>query len=170
MPQAHRARWLAAATAAVVSANAAATPALCKQDEDVVFSCVAGRKLISVCASHDWNADSGLLQYRYGSNARTEIAVPAAEMKLPPNRSASSGVLMFSGGGGAYLRFSAHDYDYVVYTAVGSSWGEKAGVTVQRDGTTRSNRFCTGAVTSTIGPELFRKAGFAEDSQGFELP
>ena len=41
----------------VVGISAVAKPTLCQADEDVLFSCTASKKLISVCASKDLEAD-----------------------------------------------------------------------------------------------------------------
>src|ERR1700683_2916905 len=110
------------------AANAAST--LCLANEDTIFSCRAGKKVISVCASKDLTAEHGYLQYRFGAPAKVELTIPG-DQPGPPNTSAGSRTLVFSGGGGAYLRFKSGDYDYVVYTAIGRGWGVKDGVAIE---------------------------------------
>jgi len=152
-----------------VSASGSDSPSLCQGDEVSLFNCSSGKKLISVCASKGWSADRGYIQYRFGPAGKPELVVPSKNT-IPPMKSATSGVLMFSAGGGAYLRFSSGGYDYVVYTAVGGSWGEKAGVSVEKDGKSQANVACKDEPTSELGPELFKKARFKEDEAGFDLP
>lgn len=108
------------------------------------------------------------MRYRFGPPGKLEIEWPDASDSTR-NQIAGS-TLMFSGGGGAYLRFVRRDHDYVVYTATGKGWGEKAGVAVERMGKLVANPTCDGAATSGIGPELFEKAGIVADDQGFTLP
>lgn len=107
-----------------LSLSAAAAPTLCQPAEITVFSCGAGKKVISVCASKDATSDRGYLQYRFGTPKHVELAVPA-DHSTPPSKSAIAGNLMFSGGGGAYLRFKTGEYEYVVYTAIGRGWGTR---------------------------------------------
>ena len=76
---------------------------------------------------------------------------------------------MYSGGGGAYLRFDRDGLEHTVYTGVGRGW-EKAGVVVQEGGRTVRELACEGEVTSLIGPELFERASIPADGSGFEIP
>ena len=80
-----------------------------------------------------------------------------------------AGTLMYSGGGGAYLRFDRDGLEHTVYTGIGRGW-EKAGVVVQEDGRTVRELACEGEVTSLIGPELFERASIPADGSGFEIP
>jgi hypothetical protein len=115
-----------------LSASAYAAPALCLNDEQDIFSChTATKKIISVCASKDLAPDHGYLQYRFGLPDKVEVAVPA-DRSVSPANSALSGTLVFSGGGGDYLRFKAGDYDYVVYTAIGKGWERKTASPLRR--------------------------------------
>jgi hypothetical protein len=149
-----------------VSANAAT---LCLSDEDNVFSCSTAKKIIAVCASKDLGADHGYVQYRYGLPNKAELTVPAGR-SVPPANSAVSGTLVFSGGGGAYLRFKAKEYDYVVYTAIGKGWGEKDGVAIEKNGKPLSHVSCKDEPVSKMGDEFFAKAGLKEDKKEFDLP
>jgi hypothetical protein len=52
--------------------------ALCRNTENILFSCttVTG-KIVSVCGSKDLSAQNGYIQYRYGSSSKTELSLPA---------------------------------------------------------------------------------------------
>jgi hypothetical protein len=152
-----------------LAASASAAPTLCLGNEDNIFSCSAGQKLISVCASKDLAADHGYLQYRFGLPNKVELAVPAGRAVSPAN-SAVSGRLTFSGGGGAYLRFKSGDYEYAVYTAIGKGWGEKDGVAIEKSGKRLSHVSCKDEPVSKLGDEFFTKAGLKEDKKDFDLP
>lgn len=155
--------------AACLFANPAwAADSHCSSQETTVFNCSAGKKIISVCASKDLDKSAGYLQYRFGPKAAPEVQVPQA--KIHPGASIKSGTLMFSGGGGAYIRFSNGGYDYVVYTAIGRGWGVKEGVAVEKGGKLAANVPCKTAAASNLGAEWFEKAGLAGDDKDFELP
>ena len=81
-----------------------------------------------------------------------------------------SGTWSFSGGGGAWLRFTYGPTSYIVYTAIGRGWGSKAGVAVLQNGKLLANLPCHGASDSEIGPDFFSRAGIADDDQAFDLP
>jgi hypothetical protein len=151
-----------------LSASAAA-PTLCSTAEVNVFSCGAGKKIISVCASKEASADQGYIQYRFGAPQKVELTVPASK-SVPPAKSAIAGNLSFSGGGGAYLRFPTGDYEYIVYTAIGKGWGEKDGVAIEQKGKRRAHVSCTDEPVSKMGVDFFTKTGLSEDKGEFELP
>jgi hypothetical protein len=148
-------------------ADAAST--LCASDENTVFSCSTAKKIIAVCASKDFAADRGYLQYRFGSPNKVELTVPA-DRSVPPAKSALAGRLVFSGGGGDYLRFKAGDYEYVVYTAIGKGWGEKDGVEIEKNGKRLSHVSCKDEPVSELGDQFSTKAGLQPDKADFELP
>ncbi len=154
--------------------RAAGPASHCRADETIIFTCpTAGQKLVSVCASKEYGADAGHLQYRYGPAGAPELTLPPAE--TPPAKSAKSGTWMFSGGGGAYIQFMSGKTAYYVYSAIGR-WGkqgatmEKAGVAVEKDGKIAVNIPCKGKETSELGPEFFEKAGLLEVETDFEVP
>lgn len=137
-------------------------------DETTLFACSTGRKLLSVCATADLSKDVGAVQYRFGAPGREAFVLPKAEGDW--RAAVHGGRLMFSGGGGSTLAFANPPYRYVVYTAIGSGWGSKAGVVVEKHGRRIVSLPCRGTATSTLGPDLFERAGIVEDTQGFELP
>ena len=147
----------------------AAGPSRCAAEQRTIFSCsTTARKIISICASPDLAASAGALQYRFGRARAADLAYPAIDADW--RTVTRAGVLMFSGGGGAYLAFANPPYRYIVYSAIGQGWGSKAGVVVEKSGKRVSSLRCKGGETSELGPDLFASAGIAEDSSSFELP
>lgn len=150
------------------SASAWSVDTYCTAQEQVLFACATGKKQVAVCASSKLTPTTGALQYRFGPPHTPELVWPDATQ--PPRAGITAGTLAFSGGGGAYLRFTKGPYRYVVYTAIGKGWGEKAGVVVEKNGQRVAHLPCTGTVVSELGPELFKQAGLVEDDQEFDLP
>lgn len=153
---------------ALLPCAAETVPSHCSADEQTLFNCSTGGKTVSVCAAPNLSADTGSAQYRFGPPGAPELVYPptaAGWRKLT-----RGGVLTFAGGGGAYLAFTNGPYRYVVYTAIGSGWGEKAGVAVEKNGKRVASLPCKGKETSELGPDLFTKAAIAEDTAGFDLP
>jgi len=159
--------WLSGAAvllAAAVSGAHAAT--LCTAKEQVIFSCSTGAKLVSVCAAGDLSAGVGSLTYRYGPPGKPEMSYPSG----PWRGVVRSGTWTFSGGGGAYLTFRREAFRYIVYTAIGRGWGEKAGVAVEQNGRLLTNQACRDKPLSEIGPDFFSNSGIPDDATPFELP
>lgn len=153
---------------ATASPAAAAGPAACAPAERTVFACRAGARRIAVCASQPLGATGGQLQYRFGPPASAELVFPAAGDDW---RAVTQGAAFaLAGGGGAYLGFTRGDYRYVVYTAIGRGWGERAGVVVERGGRRIGHVRCTEAPVSAIGPALFDEAGVPPGPDDFDLP
>jgi hypothetical protein len=155
----------------------AAEPTLCKADELVVFSCSTGARIASVCASKDISKTGGFLQYRFGRTDGVELAFPDPGAK--PADVFTSGTLMFSGGGGAWLRFGKAPFSYTVFTAIGK-WGragspaDVAGVAVAKDGKEFANFPCrkASAAASELGPDFFEKLDLkaSDSADDFEIP
>ena len=138
------------------SAAARVTPApanLCVAGERVAFTCRAGAKVISFCASGD------VLHYRFGKPGKAELSYPAG---AAPARSAfrfSSAA--YSGGGEARVHFTNGAYDYLVYTAmIAGSWNPDGtrdhemldGVLVRKGGRKIANIRCTTAPENDLYP------------------
>ena len=154
--------------AAPEAGDAAPDPGFCARGEQVVFGCHVGPdRSVALCGS-DGFPEGGMLQYREGASGQPPALV-WPEDGQPASEAYRSGTLMYSGGGGAFLRFDREDRTYTVYTGIGRGW-DKAGVVVQAGGDTVEELACDGAVASLIGPELFTRAGIAKDGQGFEIP
>lgn len=143
--------------------------AFCAAGEDVVFGCDLGQQgAVALCASAGLSRDSGWLQYREtGSHGDRGLIWP--EPDAVPSNTFRAGTLMYSGGGGAFLRFERGGQTYTAYTGIGHGW-DKAGVLVEEAGSIIRSLECRGEATSQIGPALFERAAIPEDPSGFEIP
>lgn len=65
---------------------------------------------------------------------------------------------------------SQRSTDYVVFTAMSSSWGERSGVVVKRGGRRLRAMACRGPVVSVLGIEVFRRGQFQIDLKEFSPP
>jgi hypothetical protein len=148
----------------------------CSTAEVAVFHCSTGAKQVSVCASRTATPAAGSLRYFFGKPGATpEIMLPAKA--TPPSRSASADTLMYSGGGGAWLRFRSGEYAYTVFTAMGR-WGEggapaeREGLLVERKGKRVAYLPCRRAAESRLGPAFYEKLGLktATPDESFDLP
>ena len=164
-------RGLVLALLACATATAAAqspAPTFCSADEQVIFSCATTRKrIISLCATGPLTKTAGTLQYRFGTIEREmELVwpVPVAH----PTGYFVSGTVTYSGGGGAYIKFTHEGDAYAVYTGIGRGW-EKAGLLVTRSGRVIGSQLCEKPVASEIGPDLFERAGLGHDPRAFEF-
>lgn len=161
-------RTIVAINLAWISQLAAAADTHCTKEESVIFSCKTGQKIVSICATKSISTSSEYPQYRFGRKGSPEMIFPIE--KQQSNADIQANTLRFSGGGGAYIRFSTGQYAYVVYTAIGRGWGEKAGIVVEKDHKLQAKLTCKKPVLSELGPDFFQQAGLAEDQRGFELP
>ena len=159
---------LAAVALAALPLHSDAGPTACQQPQRSLFSCSTGTKMIAVCASPNLMVRAGSLQYRFGRPAALEWSYPprGAEWRSVTR----GGTMMYSGGGAAFLAFTRSEYRYIVYAAVGSGWGTKAGVAVEKNGKRIANISCKDSPASEIGPDLFSEAGIELIDDGFELP
>ena len=133
----------------------------------MIFSCGTGAKVVSVCAYGDLSAGVVWLGYRYGLLGKPEMIYPPSG---PWRGLVRAGMGTFSGGGGAYLTFRRDSFRYVVYTAIGRGWGEKAGVAVERNGKLLTNQTCRGKPVSELGPDFFADSGIPDDPAPFDPP
>ncbi|MGY0632856.1 hypothetical protein [Luteimonas sp. A478] len=151
-----------AAATPTASAPSAAPPA-CNAGETVVFGCATGADSgIALCGS----ANHTHLQYRESGDL-AEPGWPADD--VPAAEVFRSGTLMYSGGGGAFLRFERDGLTHTLYTGIGRGW-EKAGLVVKQGNRTVREAECEGEVVSIIGPEFFEQASIPADDSGFEIP
>lgn len=156
--------------------SAAAPTSFCTAAEHVVFSCRTGAKMVSVCASPDAGPGRGYLQYRFGKpDAADTLELTLPETKVVPAKAANGGSESYSGGGGAWLRFSKGGLAYTVYSGIGN-WGPKGekrikeGLLVERAGKQVANLVCNGKLTSQLGPDWFEKVGVTRGNQEFFFP
>lgn len=152
-------------------------PSLCAPEEEIVFSCAASGKRISICASRDASPTQGYLQYRYGKpfapSDSLELSLP--ETRTVPPASASGENVAFSDGGGSWLRFAKADQAYVAYSGIGR-WGprgeahEKSGIAIERGGKRVAVLKCGGRPESLPGAEWFERMGIAAQGGEFDFP
>lgn len=147
-----------------------ATESLCNAQEQVIFSCSLGKKTVSVCASNDFSANSGYLQYRFGKKDALELAFPDLAESALAAQSVQARTLMFSGGGGGYLRFIKGQHHYIVYTAIGKGWGAKDGVAVEKNNQLITNLECQDIPVSKLSEEFFMRTGLLADQNEFQIP
>jgi hypothetical protein len=93
---------------AISVAVAASGDTLCKSTERIVWSCHAGKKTYSVCASADLTSDAGYMQYRVGASAKSEFVYPAS----PSHPSGKFALNM--GPHGASLDFDNSGFNYSI--------------------------------------------------------
>ncbi|HLJ26426.1 MAG TPA: hypothetical protein VKY85_06935 [Candidatus Angelobacter sp.] len=119
---------------------------LCQKDEQVVFGCNLGNKIVSLCAS---SGPSPRFQYRAGSSKHMELQFPSVPGPAQDNFWFSS--TAFSGGGSAHIRFKIADYEYLLFdytmrTGFGADGHNNpefgAGVAVLRGGNVISTQSC----------------------------
>lgn len=121
---------------------------LCEAQEQVVWSCRAGRRTISICASRDLDETQGYAQYRIGRPG-------ALEMEYPATRVHPRGRFTYTlyAQGNQTLDFSNGGYDYRVFEDLRS---REDGVYVERNGGEVSQITCDGGegfgpVASALG-------------------
>ena len=151
-------------------------PSFCAPDEEIIFTCRTASKLVSVCASTDADSKKGYVQYRFGkpgASAKPEMVLPGERMLGA--RAATGDSVMFSGGGGAWMRFANPPFSYVVYTGIGR-WGPKGeprskqGAVVERDGKVVARLPCPQDAVSEMGPDWFAKVGIKSGGAEFQFP
>lgn len=126
----------------------------CTPNEEVIFSCSTGKKIVSVCGNKH------KLVYRFGKVDFPELVFES----LNP----TGDTLMYSGGGGAYLRLSNGEYRYVVYSGIGKGW-EKDGLTLEKNGKLLKDFQCKSKIQIELSDALFIRYHIKSDS-GFEIP
>ena len=109
----------------------------CTTSESVVFSCNAGKKTASVCASPDMSSKSAYVQYRFGPIGAPELSYPERSSDL--RRVADAGVFPQRYVVGGWIRFRNGPYQYLVYaqdweSSDGDNSGQNSGIVVLKDG------------------------------------
>lgn len=109
---------------------------LCEMQEQMVWSCQAGRRTISICASNPLNETEGYAQYRIGRPGALELEYPATRVH-PRGRF----VYTTYPQGNQTLDFKNGGYDYRVFEELRS---HEDGVYVERNGELVSQITCNG--------------------------
>jgi hypothetical protein len=141
---------LVASSASAADRNPVASRSHCEPGEQIVFSCLIGQKIASLCASKRLTPTEGHVQYRYGPPGKVEIDVPGRSqadrarikvLRSPPS-SANAMAVGIESGGFTYHVFSSE--------SVGSvsdgmrSWVYDSGVEVHKGQRTVFSKHCTG--------------------------
>lgn len=128
---------------------------LCEQDEQVVFSCSTGKKVVSLCASKEASKSSGYLQYRFGAQNRIELIFPNTPKHPKGQFEATRLTPMMDNGTRAQLYsvgFAVNKFNYAIEsTSVGES--TSATLNVLKDGKSLAQLTC---LDSTIQHSDFR--------------
>jgi hypothetical protein len=123
---------------------------LCRKDEQIVFGCNLGKKVLSLCASAGSSSTDTTFQYRFGTPSHLELQVPDTLSLAKDHFWFSS--TAYSGGGAAHIRFVNADYEYVLFdSTVRTNFGKSgrhdpqfdAGVLILHQGKTVSLRHCS---------------------------
>lgn len=95
---------------------------LCDSNQSVIFNCpTKQQKWISVCAT----TNPAEIQYRFGMSKKIELQLPTKTDKKP-----TFNYVSYSGGGGAYTRFTTNSTDYIVYSRIVKGEGDSSGLLV----------------------------------------
>lgn len=145
------------------AAAAPPTPSHCTPDEDILFTCRVGRKVLSFCAAKtdDDRRAPPWIQYRFGRIGATELVFPAART------SPFAHFRFISQQGGRWVdntvQFSINDHFYTFHAYGNSNIPESEGsmLVVGPDGT-RKRLACA-------DPGLYAAAGLWRFEQ-FQLP
>lgn len=109
------------------------------------------------------------MQYRFGKSGAVEASVPETT-NTHPSKVTNGNNIMYSGGGGMFLRFKKGQYGYVVYGGEGKGWA-KDGLAVEKSGKIISNLVCKGKVVSELDIRKLIETGIvAEDTENFDMP
>jgi hypothetical protein len=123
-------------------------PTLCQPGENVVESCVAGARTVSLCASGTISATEGYLQYRIGKPG-------ALELEFPATRQHPRGLFTYNMGiqGNSGVAFKNDGFEYTLFDDLRS---DEDGVIVEKDGKVVANIKCAfgGAGFSINRPDL----------------
>lgn len=114
----------------------------CRSGETVVFSCVTGRRIVSVCAAPPANDQQRYLQYRYGIPGHPQLVLPSKDDPPGTNTDALA-YFNYIGDGNGYIRFRNGPYSYIVYAFSSHQshvtrhsapgWNNSHGVAIERN-------------------------------------
>jgi hypothetical protein len=115
-----------------VGKDAYAGDSLCKEQDQVVFSCplAHSKKIVSICAAR--GAAPHHLYYAFGKPGSIEMSFPENAVGAAQNFKRS--FLNYAGGTGGYVfSFSVKNFKYMVYKISGAH-SDSGGIAVQKEG------------------------------------
>ncbi|MDR5774834.1 MULTISPECIES: hypothetical protein [unclassified Caballeronia] len=133
---------------------------LCKDFEEVYFSCHASGKIISLCASGNISPNNGYVQYRIGTKEKIELQYP--ERSLPPHNRFSISDVSAANASSTHIKFRRGAYNYVVYASA------LGGVYVKRGDKLLSNRVCEPGIYQRFNSRAFRGIGTVAPIDGID--
>jgi hypothetical protein len=144
-------------------------PSLCIKGEVAFFTCTTKtKKTISLCGQ-SLPDDGSWMEYRFGKvGKKPELAYPPTH--LSPSAVFERGNLMFSKGGGHWIRFTNEKTRYTVFSARGHIW-EKNGILIEPEGKSAVTVMCDSKTYKESGPSWEDlKVPEAAQQDSFELP
>lgn len=133
---------------ATIEPTMGAEQTMCQTHEEVYFSCLTGKKIVSVCASGNISPNNGYVQYRIGIPGKIDLEYP----KLPDPPIGRFSISDISGGNLniRHIKFNSGSYNYVIYQ------GDTSGVYVKQSGRTIANLTCQPGDYQAISPRALR--------------
>jgi hypothetical protein len=153
-----------ALSSVAVAATVLAGESHCADNEEVVFSCGIGSKVVSLCASKDISETQGSLTYTFGKIGKPELRYPTAGTDP---RAAFSYHLLPRGD---YVRFTNGGATYVLFSAFGLGVGDYEGLVVQPESKDPIRLNCKDPALGSHGWAPVYKAKLPEDAEEFGLP
>ena len=103
---------------------------MCSSTEKILFSCISGKKIISICGSPGFSLSSGYVRYKFG------VAGKEPELLYPQDQATLSQAFKYaysdySKGSTQELSFSRGKYKYTIHVDAHSFRGWASGVFVE---------------------------------------
>lgn len=103
---------------------------LCSSEEEVLFSCSIGKKLVSVCSSKDLSLTSGYVQYRFGARGHDLEFVYPLEKAHPATKFSYANAGGTPHSGLLNLFFMQSGFSYTIYAQTDTHGTSASGVRV----------------------------------------
>ena len=139
----------------------------CSSQETAVFSCMVGKKIVSLCRSDDLPGAAGSLQYRFGRRGAVELSYP--EEPSDPRTAFTGGLTLYGNGGTSYVHFVTEGIAYTVYSDIGIG-REEEGLVVNRGGEILAAMRCKDTTRDDTWWLQIDKGALPREPQGFMPP
>ncbi|WP_320151079.1 hypothetical protein [uncultured Tolumonas sp.] len=136
---------------------------LCSNDENIIFSCVTKKKIISICEIKQ-QANQSKIQYRFGTSNRIDFAYPDDLSHYKPSSFTRSFTKWDNGSASLFINFKNGKYTYTIYSdlVIGETeamnedktgeYGHHAGITVNRNEKEISDIKCNTDIPNVADP------------------
>lgn len=121
---------------------------LCRDHEEVYFSCSVGKRIISLCACGNISPDKGYVRYRFGTSERVELQFPDVNQSSKDRffiSDISGGNLSFT-----HVKFKSGGYDYVIFEGILN------GLYVKKDGKNIVRLACDPGIYQRLSQRAYR--------------